>query len=86
MPVRGDDEHGQFSVEGPPPQSDADGRFELEVEAGDYQLLVLGGGPRPRTRTKFTAIAGQIVELGDVEVGEAAPPPPPSPSPPPPPP
>jgi hypothetical protein len=80
MPARtSDDEHGSFSYEGTPPSSGADGRFDFEVEAGDYELIILGGPSRPVSPNKrFTAVAGQTSDLGDIVV--AAPPPPATPS------
>lgn len=74
MPARPDGEHGSFSYEGAPPQSGPDGRFELEVEAGEYQLLVLGGGGPTGPGKRFTAVSGQTVDLGDVNVPKPAPP------------
>lgn len=73
MPARPEGEHGSFSFEGPPPTSGADGRFELEVEAGEYELLVLGGTSGPTARKRFTAVSGQTVDLGDVTVSATAP-------------
>ncbi|HUQ04277.1 MAG TPA: carboxypeptidase-like regulatory domain-containing protein [Kofleriaceae bacterium] len=77
MPARAsDDEHGSFSFEGTPPTSDADGRFDFEVEAGDYELIILGGPSRPvAPNKKFTAVGGQTADLGDIVVASAAPPP-----------
>jgi hypothetical protein len=64
-----DSEHGSFSYEGPPPTSGPDGRFEFEVEAGAYELIVLGGPSRPVAPNQtFTATAGQTVDLGDIAV------------------
>jgi hypothetical protein len=70
MPARArDDEHGSFSYEGTPPTSGADGRFDFEVEAGDYELIILGGPSRPVSpNKKFTAVSGQTSDLGDIVV------------------
>jgi len=71
-----DDDHGSYSYEGTPPTSGADGRFDFEVEAGNYELIVLGGPSSPVTpNRRFTAQSGQTVDLGDVTVGAPAPPP-----------
>jgi hypothetical protein len=65
MPARAEGEHGEFGFEGPPPRTDAAGRFELELDAGDYQLLVLGGAT-PAPGKRFTVVSGQPLDLGDV--------------------
>jgi len=76
MPARPegkDGEHGSFTFEGPPPTSGADGRFDFEVEAGEYELLVLGGAGGPTARKRFTATSGQVADLGDITVAATAP-------------
>lgn len=80
MPVRGDGAHGTMTVEGSPQLTDADGRFAIEVEPGDQELLVLGRGS-PRTGVKFTAVAGQPLDLGTVTLAASPAPPRPPPRP-----
>lgn len=79
--------HGAFTVDGPPNTTDADGRFELPVEPGKRELLVLGAGS-PRTGKVFEVVAGQELDLGTITLpgpkGVPAPSAPPAPAPAPP--
>ena len=73
------DGHGSFTMDGPPENTDPDGRFALSLAPGEYSLLALRPNASPRTDATFTIVAGQTVDLGEVRLPATAPPPAPTP-------